>query len=56
MLIDLLWPIAPTNNTAQLMIEPVYSITSAMQSLFSNISTMENRAIEIVDLAVMLVG
>jgi len=43
------WPIAPTNNTAPLMIEPVYSITSAMRALFSNISTTENRAIETVD-------
>jgi len=24
------WPIAPTNNTAQLMIEPVYSITNSL--------------------------
>jgi len=31
------------------MIEPVYSITSAMRSWFSNISTTENRAIETVD-------
>jgi len=42
-------PIISWAVLAQLMIEPVYSITSAMRSWFSNISTTENRAIETVD-------